>query len=426
MASKDRTQGYFKPEETLAFDDLIAYQNDKLSKIISHAYENAPAFKKIMDSVGAKPGDIARIEDLERLPVTEKADLVELQAADPPFGGFVTQESGKLRRIFASPGPIYEPWPHRVEDDRWAEALFGAGFREGDRGAVTFSFHLAPFGFMLDAALEQVGVASLPTGVGNTELQIDIFKNIQVEAVCATPSFLNTIAQRTREMGLDPGSDLNLQAAFVAAEMLPESLRESLELDFGMTVRQAYGTADVGCLGYECFHKGGMHFPVDCIVEIVDPDTGKRLGPGEIGEVVATNFDPLYPLIRFGTGDLSSYSDEVCDCGRTTGKLTGIKGRVDQVTKVKGMFIHPGQVDQVGAKFAAISSFRVVVTRENQQDIMTFQAELKDDSADQGELTAGLKAAMVDILRLKGEVEFVAPGSIPEDSKKVVDDRVWD
>lgn len=424
--AKDRIGGFFKPEEQFTPQELASYHQRKLSETVTLAYNKAPAFRRIMDSVGAGPGDIRTAEDLERLPVTEKAELVELQAADPPFGGFVTEDPTKIRRIFASPGPIYEPWPHRTEDDRWAQAFFGAGFRPGDSCAVTFSFHLAPFGFMLDAALEKVGAVSLPTGVGNTELQIGIFKTVRNQAVCATPSFLHTVAQQTREMGLDPARDLNLKAAFVAAEMLPESLRESLESDFGMTVRQSYGTADVGCLGYECYHKGGMHFPVDCIVEIVDPDTGKRLGPGEIGEVVATNFDPLYPLIRFGTGDLSSFTEEPCECGRTTAKLTGIKGRVDQVTKVKGMFIHPGQVEQVGAKFPVLAAFRVVVTRSDQKDVMTFQAELKEDLADRSELEAGLMAAMTDILRLKGLVEFLEPGSIPADSKRVVDDRVWD
>jgi phenylacetate-CoA ligase len=291
---------------------------------------------------------------------------------------------------------------------------------------VTFSFHLAPFGFMLDLALKQLGVTSLPTGVGNTELQIAVLKDLRAEAICATPSFLHALAERAREMGLTPARDFNLKAAFVAAEMLPESLRASLESTYGMTVRQAYGTADVGCLGFECQHKNGMHFPSDCVVEIVDPQTGEPLGPGLMGEVAATNFDPVYPLIRFGTGDLSSYTEELCPCGRTTFKLTRIMGRVDQVTKVKGMFIHPGQVDQVAAKFPQLANYRVLVSRAEQKDGMTFQAELKDDSADRTELVSGLKAAMADILRLKGEVECVPTGTIPAGAKRIEDRRVWD
>lgn len=422
----DRTSGLFKPEEGFGTEQLLDYQNAKLRETVALAYEKASAVKAKLDSVGAGPGDISSVDDLQKLPITEKAELVELQAANPPFGGFVTVDRSELKRVFASPGPIYEPWPHKIEDDRWAEALFGAGFRAGDLGAITFSFHLAPFGFMLAEAQNQLKMTTLPAGVGNTEAQIGVLKDLRAEAICATPSFLNTVAERCREMGLEPGTDLNLQAAFVAAEMLPESLRDSLETDFGMTVRQAYGTADIGCLAFECFQKSGMHFPVDAIVEIVDPDTGKRLGPGEMGEVVATNFDPVYPLIRFGTGDLSAYTEEECDCGRKTAKLTRIMGRVDQVTKVKGMFIHPGQVDQVAARFDTLAAYRVVVTRENHQDIMTFQAALKDDSIDQGELASAVEAALPELLRVKGVVQFVARSAIPEDSDKVVDERVWD
>ena len=424
--AQDRTTGHFKAEEGLSRDQQAAIRRQRLAETVKQAYAQAPAVKAKLDSVGAKPEEITSLADLERLPITEKSDLVRLQAENPPFGGFVTLPREKLRRVFASPGPIYEPWPMDYEDPRWAEAMFAAGFRPGDAAAVTFSFHLAPFGFMLDASLKMLGVTSLPTGVGNTELQVGIFKDLGVNAVCATPSFVHAIAHKAREMGLDPGRDLNLSAAFVAAEMLPESLRSELEADFGMTVRQAYGTADIGCLGYECFHKGGMHFPVDCIVEIVDPETGKRLGPGEMGEVAATCFDPLYPLIRFGTGDLSSYVDEPCDCGRTAPKLTRIMGRVDQVTKVKGMFVHPGQVDQVGARFDSLSAWRVVVTRSEQRDLMTFQVELKTTDLDREKLAGEIKAALKDVLRLKGEVEFVSPGTIPPDSKKVADERVWD
>ncbi len=423
---EERRGGFFKPEEGSTPLARVERLNRKLKDVVAHAYRKTPAFKAKMDQAGAELKDIQTIDDLSFLPVTEKADLVALQGQDPPFGGLVSAPRQKLRRVFVSPGPIYEPWPMDYEDDRWAEALFGAGFREGDTAVITFSFHMAPFGFMLDASLKKLGCVSMPTGVGNTELQIDVLRNLKVEAFCGTPSFLKNVAQRALELGLDPLQDLNLSVGFVAAEMLPESLRQDLEKTFGMIIRQAYGTADVGCLGYECYHKNGMHFPEECIVEIVDPETGRRLGPGQTGEVVATNFDQVYPLIRFGTGDLSSYTEEPCPCGRTSFKLTRIMGRVDQVTKVKGMFIHPGQVDQVAAKFPALAAWRVVVTRREHQDVMTFQAEVKDEAAADAALKDGLKAAMQDILRLKGEVEFAPRGTIPQGAKKVEDERVWD
>ena len=193
-----------------------------------------------------------------------------------------------------------------------------------------------------------------------------------------------------------------------------------------MLIRQSYGTADIGCLGYECFHMTGMHYPDNVLVEIVDPDTGRQLGPGEVGEVVATCFNKTYPLIRFGTGDLSYYTDEPCPCGRTTPRLVKIVGRVDQVTKVRGMFIHPGQAAEAAGKFPEVEKFKILVEREDHKDIMTFIAEIKNPEAPPEGLRSGLEDAIKDILRLKGEVKFVSPGTIPPNSKIIDDQRVWE
>lgn len=422
----DRRSGMFKYQEALSPEERQAHLENRLCQTIVHAYGKSPAFRAKMDSIGATPDDIQTPADLTRLPITSKADLVQLQKNDPPFGGFVTVPPSKLGRVFISPGPIREPWPRQPEDDRWAQALFAAGLRAEDLCQISFGFQLTPFSFMLDDAAAKVGAVTVPTGPGNTELQIEIMRDLKVGFFCGTPSFLHTIGVKAVELGLNPKTDLDLKAVFVAAEMLPETLRDELERTFGATVRQAYGTADVGCLGFECFHKGGMHLPDDVIVEIVDPDTGAAMPPGEVGEVVATNFDPIYPLIRFGTGDLSSLDESRCRCGRTTPKLTGIKGRVDQVTKVKGMFIHPGQVDQIARKFAFIKAYRVIVDRKNQQDQMIFQVEVKGGKVYEQTLADQIKAAMVDVLRLKGEVEIVAAGTIPEGGKTIVDQRKWD
>jgi phenylacetate-CoA ligase len=227
-------------------------------------------------------------------------------------------------------------------------------------------------------------------------------------------------------MGLDLRRDLKLEVGFVAAEPLPESLRTDLEERFGMLIRQSYGTADVGCLGFECIAKSGMHIPDDCIVEIVDPKTGKRLGPDEPGEVVATVFDRSYPLIRFGTGDLSFCTDSPCACGRTSPRLVKILGRVDQATKVKGLFIHPNQVDEVGKKFAALGNCQIVVTREGNQDRLLFRAETVGSIGDPANLKAQLGTMVQEILRLKGDVELLPPGSIPSDAKKIEDLREWE
>ena len=332
----------------------------------------------------------------------------------------------ELRRICVSPGPIYEPYEMVFEDDRWAQAFFACGFRPGDIGQITFSYHMVPFGMALDDSLKQMGCLSIPTGVGNTELQVGIMRDVKVNGYLGTPSFLKVMGDKAEEMGLDLQKDFNLSVGFVAAEMLPESLRTSLEERFGMIIRQSYGTADVGCLGYECYHKNGMHYPDNVIVEIVDPETGRPMGPGEIGEVVTTVFNKVYPLIRFGTGDLSYYTDEPCPCGRTTNRLVKIVGRVDQVTKVKGMFIHPGQAAEVAAKFEAVEKFQVVVQRRDHKDYMTFQVELKSAEVDLESLKQEMEKTIQDILRVRGELVVVPRGSLAPDRKIIDDRRTWD
>ncbi len=423
---KDRTTGYFSKLETMTGAERRRYLNKKLKQIVTYAYEKAPAFKKKMDRAKMKPQDVQAVKDLERLGITEKTDLIGMQKKSLPFGGFNGVPPESLSRIFVSPGPIYEPGEMHYEDTRWAQGLFAGGFRPGDICQVTFSYHLVPFAFMLDESLRLLGCRTIPAGVGNTELQIQTLKDLKVSGFLGTPSFLHAILQRFKEMGLNPKKDLSLKTAFVAAEMLPESLRESIESEWGIMIRQSYGTADIGCLGFECVEKNGMHFPDDCIVEIVDPQTGRQLGPGEVGEVVGTCFNRVYPLIRFGSGDLSYFSDEPCPCGRTSPRLIRIVGRVDQVTKVKGMFIHPGQVDAVAAKFSELCGCQVVVTREKHQDQMVFRAELAGPCRDPQKLTEDLKKTIQDILRLRGEVQLLNKGSLPKGAKKIEDKRVWE
>jgi phenylacetate-CoA ligase len=426
VTKKDRFAGYFSKHETLTASERLRFQNRKLKQIVTYAYEKAPAIRKKLDKAKLKPGDIRSVKDLEKLAITEKADLVGMQKKTPPFGGFLGVNPEGLRRIFVSPGPIYEPGEMDYEDTRWAQGLYAGGFRAGDICQVTFSFHLVPFAFMLDSSLKMLGCRSIPAGVGNTEIQVQIMKDLKVSGFLGTPSFLFSLIQKAKELGFNPKKDLALKVAFVAAEMLPESLRDNLESEMGLIVRQSYGTADIGSLGFECIEKNGMHFPDDCIVEIVDPQTGRQLGPGEVGEVVGTCFNPVYPLIRFGTGDLSYISDEPCPCGRTSPRLIKILGRVDQVTKVKGMFIHPGLVDSVAAKFPEICACQVVVTREGHQDKMTFRAELSQPSRDPHHLSEAVKKVIQEILRIRGEVQLLSKGSFPPGIKKIEDKRTWD
>ena len=423
----DRISGYYDQTlETLSLEDKAAYQNAELEKIVHHAYANAPAIRKKIDDAQVKPDDIKSVKDLERLPITHKHELAALQEQDPPFGGFLGLPMDRLRRICMSPGPIYEPEEIHGRNDRWTQAFFAAGFRKGDIGQITFSYHLVPPAFWFEDALHRLGCIATPGGVGNTDLQVRMMHDLKVTGYIGTPSFLVNVSKKAQEAGYNLERDLCLEVGFVAGEMLPESLRDELEQGFGMLLRQGYGTADVGCLAYECYYKDGMHFPYNCIVEIVDPDTGRQLGPGETGEVVATVFDEVYPMIRFGTGDLSYFTDEPCQCGRTSNRLVKILGRLDQVTKVKGMFIHPGTADEVAAKFPEIDKYQVVVSREAHVDQMTFTIELKEGVEPVEELAGRIEAAIPESMRVRGKVKFVQKGTIPEGHKKIDDTRKWD
>ena len=425
---KDRTTGFLKKNlETLPHKKRIEYLNRKLRGVVQYACKNSIAIKNKFDSVGLKPRDIQTIKDLEKIPITKKTELMELQQKNPPFGGFEGVPITEMRRIFISPGPIYEPGEIEFDELGWAQGMYAGGFRPGDIVINTFSYHMVPFALqMVDNSLHMIGCISIPMGVGNTEQQVNALKNLKANAYCGTPSFLLNIAEKAEEMGLDFKKDINLRVGFVAAEMLPESLRSKLEEKFGMIIRQTYGTADVRCLGYECMKKNGMHVPDDKIVEIVDPDTGKQLGPGKMGEIVATTFNKVYPLIRFGTGDLSILTETPCPCGRTSPRLLKILGRIDQATKVRGLFVHPGQVSEVASKHSQIGNYQIVITRKEHKDEMTFQIELKEEVSDPEKLKEEIERSIRDVMKIRGDVKFVPKGTIPDGARKIEDQRTWD
>jgi len=424
----DRTSGFLKKNlETMPPKKRLEYLNQKLRGIIQYAYKNSSAFKNKLDSVGLKPRDIQKVKDLEKIPITKKADLVALQKKNPPFGGFEGIPISEMRRIYASPGPIYEPGEMEYVELGWAQGMYAGGFRPGDIVINTFSYHMVPFALhMVDNSLYRIGCVVIPTGVGNTEQQVNVLKTFRATGFCGTPSFLLTITEKAEEMGLDLKKDLNLKVGFVAAEMLPESLRSKLEEKLGMTIRQTYGTADIGCLGYECLMKNGMHVPDDKIVEIVDPETGKQLEPGKTGEIVATTFNKIYPFIRFGTGDLSVLTETPCPCGRTSPRLIKILGRVDQVTKVRGLFVHPGQADEVASRHPQIARYQVVVMRKEEKDEMIFRVELKEEIAEPEKLKVEIEKSIRDVMKLRSEVEFIPKGTTPEGIKKIDDQRTWE
>jgi phenylacetate-CoA ligase len=402
--------------------DRIAYLENRLRQTIAHAYLNAPRFRVLMDSAGVGPRDIHCLADLPKVPMTRKDDLPAIQAEDLPFGGLAAVPTRGLKRIFMSPGYIYDLQGQGPDFWRFRPALAAAGFRAGDIVLNTFAYNLTPAGFMLDGALRALGCVVVPTGPGNTETQVRIASDLGATGYVGTPSFLYTILKKAAETR----SPLQLEVAWVTAEMLPESLRHELETDYGIRVLQGYGTADLGMLAYECLEKHGMHLHPEVIVEVLDDlETQEPAPPGHTGLVVATIFDESYPLVRFATGDLSTFlEDEPCLCGRTAPKLAGILGRVGDAVKVKGMFVRGSQMEEVMKHFPEVGRFQAVVTREAHLDRLLYIVELNSEAKDHG-LKDRIADALRERLKVRGEVELVTPGTIPAGAKKIDDQRVW-
>jgi phenylacetate-CoA ligase len=427
MGNPTRDIRFFdQTRETMDWEKRREDLNKKFLKTFQCAYQQSQSYREIFGSAGIEMSDIKGLEDLEKLPILHMADLVERQKKDFPFGGFDTVGPDKIRRIYINPGLIWQPGELDYQDTSWAEALCGIGFGAGDRIINTFNYHMWPLAFMLDESVKMIGATVIPTGVGNTLMQVKIMQMLKVNGFMGTPSFLMTLAQRAEAMGLDLKKDIALETALVGAEMLPESLRTRIENNLEMTVRQAYGTVFLGCIGYECHHMTGLHVPYNILVEVVDPNTGKHVEAGAAGEIVATNFNTTYPMIRMATGDLSMLEQDSCPCGRTGLMLKKILGRIDQAAKVRGTFLHPWQADEVISRYKEIFKYQVVITRENHKDIMTFVVELKEEISQPEILQGRIERDIKDMLTIKGIVRIVPRGTIPDLHKKIEDRRGWD
>jgi len=379
----------------------------RLRETLAHARASSAYFRRILP---------AGAERLEQIPITRKDDVPALQAADPPFGGLIGVQAARLARVFASPGPILDPQGDVEDFWRFRLALAAAGFRAGDFTMNSASYHLTPLGFMLDAAARALGCVVVPAGTGQTDLQVRIAATLRATGYLGTPSFLYALLKRGRELG----TPLSIEVAFVTAEMLPDSLRAELEDDFKVRVLQGYGTADQGLLAYECTEKGGMHLHPECILEVLDLETGAQAASGQPGQIVATIFDEAYPLLRFATGDIGAMAPPAkCACGRTAPKLAGLLGRVGDAVKVKGMFIRGAEIEKALKAFPGIARFQAVITREQHQDHLEYVVELAPGAAVD---VAQVADALRDAVKLRGEVRT---GSVPEGSKRVDDRRVW-
>lgn len=406
----------------------------QLPAIVARAQSHSNAFAEILRGVTA--GDVSTRAALAALPVTRKHELLERQkaaraAGGDPFGGFATvgwqglRHARGARRVFQSPGPIYEPEGAAADYWRFGRALYAAGFRAGDLVHNSFSYHLTPAGSMMETGAHAIGCTVFPGGVGNTELQLQAMAELRPQAYAGTPSFLRIALEKADQMGIALPS---LTKASVGGEAFPAALRDALQAR-GIAAYQSYGTADLGLVAYETPAREGLVLDESVIVEIVRPGTGQPVPepaagqPAEVGEVVVTVLNPDYPLIRFGTGDLSAMLPGPCPTGRTNQRIRGWLGRADQTVKVRGMFVHPGQVAEVARRHPEVLRARLVVSGELANDRMALRVEVA--GAPEG-LAQRLAESMRDVTKLRGEVELSAPGSLPNDGKVVEDLRKFD
>lgn len=387
---------------------------------VAHAQTRTRAFAELLQGVDATT--IHSRAALATLPVIRKYELLERQKANRSqdvFGGFSAHRFGaEMRRVFASPGTIYEPEGTRPDYWRIARAMYAVGFRAGDLIHNSFSYHFTPAGSMMETGAHALGCTVFPAGTGQTEQQVGAMAELRPAGYAGTPSFLKIILEKAAEQGVALPS---VTKALVSGEAFPPSLRDWF-LERGVHAYQCYATADVGLIAYETAAREGLIVDEGVIVEIVRPGTGDPVPDGEVGELVVTTLNPDYPLIRFGTGDLSAILPGPCPTGRTNRRIKGWMGRADQTTKVRGMFVHPGQVNEVAKRFVQVSKARLVVTGEMANDQMALHVETAqtDDT-----LKAALEAAVRDVTKLRASVVFAEPGSLPNDGKVIEDARSY-
>jgi phenylacetate-CoA ligase len=399
--------------DSLETRDPVAREKDLFSRLPAQIAlaMTAPGWARHLAGIDAT--QVTSRAALAKLPVLRKASLPALQKEAPPFGGFNVTAPGKAKRLFMSPGPIFEPEGH-THDLNGARALFATGMRNGDVVINCFSYHLTPGGFLLEANAHALGCAVIPGGVGNTEAQLDAIAQFQPSGYVGTPDFLKILLDAAQKAGKDASS---IKRGLVSGAALPPSLRKELG-ERGVAVKQCYAVAETGVIAYESDAMEGMVVTEDTIVEIVRPGTGDPVADGEVGEIVVTSFNPDYPMVRLATGDMSAVLAGQSPCGRTNTRIKGWMGRADQTAKVKGMFVRPEQVAEVAKRFPEVTRVRLVVSRENEQDAMTLMAESANAGA-----TEAIAEVLQSVTKLKGAVKIVAPGSLPNDGKVISDER---
>jgi len=405
---------YYDQLETRTIDQRENDLFSKLPKRLIKTVKKSPGWFQFLD--GQDLSGITSRQALAQLPVLRKSSLKQMQTDKPPLAGFGIGGNEKFGRIFMSPGPIFEPMGPGKDPWRGARALYAAGFRKGDLLHNTFSYHLTPGGFILDYGARAMGCAVIPAGVGNSELQLDAIEQLRPCGYTGTPDYLKVLLDKGRELGRDTSS---ISKALVSGGALFPSMRQEYA-ERGVAVRQCYATAEVGVISYESEAMEGMIVNEDVIVEIVQPGTGDLVPEGDIGEVLVTVFSKGYPMIRLATGDLSAILPGVSPCGRTNQRLKGWMGRADQTAKIKGLFVHPSQIAGIAKKHPELARLRMVVERDGASDKMTLKAECTTPS---DQLAVTISQTMQTICKIRGDVEFCPPDTLPNDGVVISDER---
>jgi phenylacetate-CoA ligase len=416
---------YFDELETMSADSRSYIRSIKLVEAVTCAYQKSVSAREIMDRAGVKPQDIQTPADLQKLPITRKNELIDLEK-QRLFGGFLTISFEDVARVFIAPGPVYEPL--HSENIKWfAKSFWAAGMRRGDIAVNTFSYHMSPAGILFHEAIRDCGATAVPFGTGNTEILIKTMLDLKATFFVGTPSHLMSVIKKGQEIG-HAWSEFSIKKAWFTGEMLTAAMRNTLEKDFGIDTYQAYAVSEPGgAIAYECKRKNGLHFMDEYVIEIVDAASGKQLGAGEVGEVVVTPVhNPTWGLIRFGTGDLSSYVDDRCPCGRTAPRLTGILGRAGDSAKVRGLFVVGKQATEIFAQFPEISKAQIVIDRPQLRDEMTLRIELKAADCDKAALSESISTKFQSTCQVRPDrIEFVGLGTIPDGAKTINDVRKW-
>lgn len=412
--------------QAISAEERQEYWNQNVRHIVTFAYDNAPAIRGKFDKAEVKPSQIRTTKDLELVPFTTRDELIELQKANPPYGGFLTVPRGSLFRMVVSPGPIYVPLGSVRYCYDVIRIIESAGMMKGDLVIISFPF-LFLAGASLQDALITAGITTISAGPGNTELQVNTMRDLGVTGYAGAPSFLMTLLEKAEELGFDIRRDFKLKQAVVAAEPLLPQVKNTFEQKYGLKITNGIGIGLGPWLGYSCEQGEGFHVLEDVFIEIVDRETGKQLEPGEVGGLTVTSFsNDAFPLIRYRTGDLSSFGAQPCACGRTSPKFAGILGRESESVKVRALFLTPGHVKALESELPSIAKCQVVVSRSGHMDKVLCRVELTDEAADREKVSQDVQR----IFKVKSnlrvdEVAFAAKGTIPEDYKHIVDERSY-